>query len=167
MTVIAILAGVALLLISAAGVHPLIVWNATASAPLGFYRVLSARQVPLRTGELVLVLLGAQDANLYASRAYLPLGIPLLKRVAATAGQLVCEQSGRVSIDGRHVADALPVDGRGRPLIPWQGCRRLQDGEVFLLMTEVSTSLDGRYFGPTPIRSVFGRAVPLWTEKLH
>jgi conjugative transfer signal peptidase TraF len=165
MTVIAILASMALLLVSAAGVHPLVVWNATASAPVGFYRVLPTGQGPLRTGELVLVLLDAPAADLYARRGYLPLGVPLLKRIGAASGQLVCERDGKLSIDGRHVADALPVDGRGRPLIPWHGCRRLQDGEVFLLMADIPASLDGRYLGPTPVRSVLGRAVPLWTIK--
>jgi conjugative transfer signal peptidase TraF len=163
MTVIAMLAGMALLLVSATGVHPLVVWNATASAPLGFYRVLPAGQGHLSPGELVLVRLDASTADLYARRGYLPLGVPLLKRIAATSGQLICEQDGKLSIDGRHVADALPADGRGRPLIPWHGSRRLQDGEVFLLMADISASLDGRYFGPTPVRSVLGRAVPLWT----
>ena len=165
MTVIAMLAGMALLLVSATGVHPLVVWNATASAPLGFYRVLSAGQGPLGTGELVLVRLDTSTAHLYADRGYLPHGVPLLKRIAALSGQLVCEQDGKLSIDGRHVADALPADGRGRPLIPWHGSRRLQDGEVFLLMADIPASLDGRYLGPTPIRSVLGRAVPLWTTK--
>jgi conjugative transfer signal peptidase TraF len=167
MTVIAMLAGMALLLVSAAGVHPLIIWNATASAPVGFYRVLSAGQGPLGTGELVLARPDASAAQLYARRGYLPLGVPMLKRIAAVSGQLICEQDGKLSIDGRHVADALPADGRGRPLIPWRGCRRLQDGEVFLLMADIPASLDGRYLGPTPIRSVLGRAVPLWTIKVR
>jgi conjugative transfer signal peptidase TraF len=165
MTIIAMLAGMVLLLVSAPCVHPLIVWNATASAPVGFYRVLPTGQEPLRTGELVLARLDTSTAHLYADRGYLPLGVPLLKRIAAVSGQLVCEPDGKLSIDGRHVADALPSDGRGRPLIPWHGCRRLQDGEIFLLMADIPASLDGRYLGPTPIRSVLGRAVPLWTEK--
>jgi conjugative transfer signal peptidase TraF len=161
------LAGVALLLASAAGVQPLIVWNATASAPIGFYRVLPSGRGPLRNGELVLVQLDTPDAHLYAGRGYLPFGVPLLKRIAATTGQLVCEQNGKLSIDGRHVADALPADGRGQPLIPWHGCRLLQEGEVFLLMADIPASLDGRYLGPTPVRSVLGRAVPLWTAEAH
>jgi type IV secretory pathway protease TraF len=165
MIVIAMLAGIVLLLVSAAGVHPLVVWNATASAPVGFYRVLPAGHGPLWMGELVLARLDTSTAHLYADRGYLPLGVPLLKRIAATSGQLICEQDGELSIDGRHVANALPADGRGRPLIPWQGCRRLQDGEVFLLMADIPASLDGRYLGPTPIRFVLGRAVPLWTIK--
>jgi len=44
----------------------------------------------------------------------MPRGVPLLKRVAAVAGQTVCARDGEVWFDGRAVAHALPVDGRGR-----------------------------------------------------
>ena len=158
------LVGLALLLASAAvSARPLLVWNATASAPIGFYRVRPVGNRPLRIGELALIRPDAASARLYAERGYLPLGVPLLKRVVAVAGQNVCERDRVLSIDGRHVADALPTDGRGRPLVAWSGCRLLRDGELFVLMVDVPASLDGRYFGPTPIRSVMGRATPLWT----
>ncbi|MDR3529303.1 MAG: S26 family signal peptidase [Rhodopila sp.] len=159
-----ILVGVTLLAASAAiGAHPLLIWNATASAPIGFYRVLPAGDEPLRVGDLVVVRPDTASAKLYGQRGYLPLGVPLLKRIAATAGQLVCEHNGVVSIDGRHVADVLTMDGSGRPLAAWNGCCRLGDQEIFLLMADVPASLDGRYFGPTPTASVIGRAIPLWT----
>ena len=160
--IIGVSVGMAFLLTSAAGLHPLIVWNATASAPIGFYRLQPAGERPLMNGELILVWPDATSAQLYAERGYLPLGVPLLKRIAATSGQIVCEQEGMVSIDGRHVADALPADGRRRPLIPWRGCRPLRDDEVFLLMADVPASLDGRYLGPTSVGSVLGRATLLW-----
>ena len=162
------LVGLALLLASAAvGAQPLLVWNATASAPIGLYRVRRVGNRPLRIGELVLIRPDAASARLYAERGYLPVGVPLLKCVVAVAGQSVCERDGGLSIDGRHVADALPTDGRGRPLVAWSGCRQLRDGELFVLMATVTASLDGRYFGPTPIRSVMGRATPLWILDEH
>ena len=160
--------GLALLLASATiGAQPLLVWNATASAPIGFYRVRPIGVQPPRIGELVLIRPDATSARLYAERGYLPLDVPLLKRVAAVAGQRVCERDGALSIDGRHVADALPTDGQGRPLAAWSGCRPLRDGELFVLMVDVPASLDGRYFGPTPIRSVIGHATPLWILDEH
>jgi len=162
------LQGFALLLASSTvGARPLLVWNATTSAPAGFYRVQSVGTQPLRTGELILIRPDDGSARLYAERGYLPTGVPLLKRVVAVAGQSVCERDGGLSIDGRHVADALPTDGRGRPLVAWSGCRQLRDGELFVLMATVTASLDGRYFGPTPIRSVMGRATPLWILDEH
>ena len=141
--------------------RPLIVWNATASAPLGFYRI----EAPARPhdGDLLLLRPDSASATLYAARGYLPRGVPLLKPVAATAGVRVCERDGRVLIDGTAVALALATDGRGRPMMAWTGCRKLADGELFVLNAAVPTSLDGRYFGPSPITAVIGRAVPLWT----
>jgi hypothetical protein len=74
-----------------------------------------------------------------ADCGYLPRGVPLLKRVAAVAGQTVCERDSEVSIDGGAVADALPVDGRGHKITPWSGCGKLSNGEIFMLIPCVPT----------------------------
>jgi len=87
--------------------------------------------------------------------------VPLVKRVAAVAGDRVCAADHAVNIDGRHVADRLSADRLGRPLPVWTGCRTLQVGELFLL-NGVPDSFDGRYFGPTPTSAVIGELVPLW-----
>nr|MBW4093685.1 conjugal transfer protein TraF [Pseudomonadota bacterium] len=50
-------------------------------------------------------------------------------------------------------------------LAAWSGCGRLPNGEIFVLIPSVPTSLDGRYFGPTPIRAVIGRVTPLWLSE--
>lgn len=143
------------------GAYPLLVWNATASAPLGFYRI--EPPIAIQVGDLLLLRPNAGSAALYAERGYLPLGVPLLKHVAAVAGMSVCEHGGHVAIEGRFAASALPTDGRGRPMVPWIGCRSLAPGEVFALNPAVRESLDGRYYGPSPMSAVLGRAVPLWT----
>jgi conjugative transfer signal peptidase TraF len=141
--------------------RPILVWNATASAPRGLYRI--APPAALRAGDLVLLRPDPTSAAVYAERGYLPLGVPLLKQVGALGGVHVCEHAGDVMIDGRHVAAAQPIDGRGRAMTSWSGCRALRDGELFALNADVPTSLDGRYFGPLPLSSVIGRALPLWT----
>ncbi|RVA02060.1 S26 family signal peptidase, partial [Mesorhizobium sp. M7A.F.Ca.US.001.02.1.1] len=41
------------------------------------------------------------------------------------------------------------------------GCRVISDGEVFLMNRDAADSFDGRYFGPLPLTSVIGRAVPV------
>ena len=59
--------------------QPRIVWNASPSMPLGLYRIhVGAR--PL-AGDLVLIDPPEEVARLLAARAYLPHGVPLLKRV--------------------------------------------------------------------------------------
>ena len=160
---LAMLAGLLLLAASAVQARPLVVWNATASTPVGLWRVLPAvSRKHLRVGDYVLFWPDRRSARMFARRGYLPRGVPLLKRVAAVAGQTVCERDREVSVDGRAIAHALPVDGRGRKLAAWSGCGRLPNGEIFVLIQSVPTSLDGRYFGPTPIRAVIGRVTPLW-----
>ncbi len=143
--------------------RPILVWNATASAPRGLYCI--ATPNGLQAGDLVLVQPDPASAAVYAERGYLSLAVPLLKRVGALGGMRVCEHGGDVTIEGRHVANALPIDGRGRPMTSWSGCRALSDGEFFALNADVPSSLDGRYFGPSLPSSVIGRAIPVWTEK--
>ena len=143
--------------------RPILVWNATASAPRGLYCITPL--TGLQAGDLVLVQPDPASAALYAERGYLPLGVPLLKRVGALGGMRVCEHGGDVTIEGRHVANAVPTDGRGRPMTSWSGCRALNDGEFFVLNADVPSSLDGRYFGPSLLSSALGRAIPVWTIK--
>jgi len=88
--------------------------------------------------------------------------VPLLKHVAAKAGQRVCRIGAVVSVDARPVATARARDGQGRPLPVWQGCHTLQPGELLLLNPAHPDSLDGRYFGPLPASAVIGRATPVW-----
>ncbi|MNR30123.1 Peptidase S26 [compost metagenome] len=103
-------------------------------------------------------------AVLAAQRGYLPIGIPLLKRVGAVAPQEVCVTGRIVRIDGGPVAAALRTDRLGRSLQVWSDCRRLRPGELFLLSTTNPASFDSRYFGPVGASAVLGVAHPLWLE---
>lgn len=141
---------------------PLFVWNASASAPLGLYRIEAAGNPTV--GDLVLVAPTADVAALLAERGTLAPGVPLLKRIAACAGETVCRMGERILVDGQAVAAARDADRLGRPLPRWSGCMRLEPGFVFLLNRDAPDSLDGRYFGPTPAGAVQGRAIPLWTS---
>jgi len=140
---------------------PRLIYNSSASAPLGFYRLVTGTSVA--RGDLVLAHLPQPAARLAADRRYLPISVPVAKRVAALDGDLVCARAGIVAINDRVVAHALPADSEGRSLTAWQGCRSLESGDVFLLMADVPASFDGRYFGPIPITAIIGRLVPLWT----
>lgn len=138
---------------------PRLLWNATASAPVGLYRLHPDRR--LTVGDLVAVRPPAPIARVLAEGGYLPPGVPLLKRVAALAGTTVCRIGDTVTIEGNPVGTARPRDRRGRALPVWTGCRTLHAGEVILLNPHPD-SLDSRYFGPFPVASVLGRATPLW-----
>jgi conjugative transfer signal peptidase TraF len=140
---------------------PSLVWNASASAPIGFYwRVAGA---PFQ-GDLALARAPLWARKLAAERGYLPLNIPIVKRVAAVAGDVVCASGDAIFIDGRLVAHRSTSDRMGRPLPQWDGCEILGSGEFFLLMADVPDSFDGRYFGVTERRNIISRLVPLWTR---
>lgn len=138
--------------------RPRLLLNTTASVPVGLYR-LSPAGSP-RVGDLVVVAPRPALAAFLDQGGWLPRGVPLIKPVAATAGQSVCRVDQWVAIDGRTVARALSVDGDGRPLPSWTGCRVLGPDDVFLL-APVFGSLDGRYFGITDGGQILARARPL------
>lgn len=138
-----------------------IVYNPSDSVPRGWYYIGSANS--LQVGSVVLAKLPADAAALAAQRGYLPERIPLLKRIGAMSPQQVCIEQHIVRINGVAVADTRIADGRSRPLSVWQQCRRLHDGELFLLSTTNPASFDSRYFGPIPVSDVIGSAQPLWT----
>lgn len=142
------------------GPSPRVVYNPSDSAPRGFYVV---KRLAVHPGDWVVTRLPADVIGFAAERAYLPAGVPLLKRVAAMGGDHVCVRDARVWINGAPRATALQVDRQGRPLQPWRGCRVLEAGELFLLSTQQPSSFDSRYFGPIVRRAVYGRATPLWT----
>ena len=140
---------------------PRLVWNASASAPLGLYWLSHTK--PSR-GDFVLAELPPDARRLAVARGYLPDGVPLVKRIAALDDDFVCAVGDAVSINSRVVAERLDRDRRGRPLPHWTGCRVLGDDEFFLLMAGVPGSFDGRYFGPVRRAAILGRLAPLWTE---
>jgi conjugative transfer signal peptidase TraF len=140
---------------------PRLLWNASASAPIGLYRVHPGARVA--RGDTVVVRLPAAARALAAARRYLPAKVPAVKRLAATAGDRVCACGAALLIDGRVAAGRLAADARGRALPRWNGCRTLRPGEIFLLMPDSPTSFDGRYFGVSHRADVVGKAVLLWS----
>ncbi|AFK54038.1 S26 family signal peptidase [Tistrella mobilis] len=142
---------------------PKLVWNASASVPVGLYAVQPLGQPKLT--ELVVVKPPEPLAAFLADGGYLGYGAPLLKRIAALPGQTICRDGAAVSIDGVVWTQARERDRLGRVLPSWSGCRQLRDGEVFLLNWNEPDSLDGRYFGALLTSSLIGRAVPVWTDE--
>ena len=142
---------------------PWLVWNASASVPIGLYAVDAT--IDVQTGDLVVVRPPEPLARFLADGGYLPRGVPLLKHVAALAGETVCRIGRSVTVDANEMGDARERDGRGRSLPVWQGCRVIATGDVFLMNPQSADSLDGRYFGPVPAASIVGRAIPLWVDQ--
>ena len=142
---------------------PKLIWNASASTPIGFYAVQPAER--LEVTDLVAVAAPEPLASFLADGGYLPRGVPLLKHVLALPGQTVCRAGRTVTVDGIDVGSARERDRFGRALPVWRGCRVVADDELFLMNPLSADSLDGRYFGPLPTSSIIGRATPLWTDE--
>jgi conjugative transfer signal peptidase TraF len=140
-----------------------LIWNASASAPVGFYTL--NFDGPFDVTDLVAVDASEPVAAFMEARGYLRRGVPILKRVLAVSGQTVCRTNLTITIDGVEVGAALERDRIGRPMPVWQGCRNVHTGEIFLMNWQVRDSFDGRYFGLTSTDQIIGRAVPLWTDE--
>lgn len=138
---------------------PRLVWNASASAPIGLYSVSPGALA--EPGDMVIARVPEPWRRLAATRRYLPMNVPLVKRVAAAAGDEVCALGQEIFVNGRWMAERLVFDGAGRPMPMWSGCMRLRGRQLFLLM-DAPASFDGRYFGVTGGDDIIGKARLLW-----
>jgi conjugative transfer signal peptidase TraF len=139
---------------------PRLLWNASASVPIGLYLLRPADQVAV--GDLVAVQPPPELSDFLDERGYLPRHVPLLKHVVALPGAIICRAGNTITVDQSVVGSAQLQDSLGRRLPRWEGCRHLSDGEIFLMNLEAPDSLDGRYFGALPSTTITGRLVPVW-----
>ena len=128
--------------------------NLSPSVPMGLYRLRALPSV-LTPGMLVLLPVPA------AVRPWHRGGMPVLKPVAAVAGEEVCVRDSGLWIGRQWYGDVYgEADGKRLPHL--DGCKVVLDGSVFLASTQ-PRSLDGRYFGMTPLTDLTARAMVLWT----
>ena len=151
----------AIIFASANSFKPVITYNVSASAPLGWYKIDSAASI--NRGDYVLTYLPASARKLASERGYLPSNIPLLKQIFATEGDPVCINHREVLFGTEPVATALTIDRMGRRMPQLKFCRELEKGEYFLLNLAHKGSYDSRYYGPVTDALVIGKAIPLWT----
>lgn len=159
---ISMIAAAAILPVSATFVaqpSPRLLWNVSASTPKGLYAVHLG--VTPKAGDMVVAFVPNEARMLAASRRYLPLGVPLVKRVAAASGDRVCARADLLFINRRFAARRQEEDSNGRILPHWSGCITLRPGE-YLLLGDHLWSFDGRYFGVTGAKEIIGRANLLW-----
>jgi signal peptidase I len=78
----------------------------------------------------------------------------LIKRVVATAGEVVEVRAGRTYIDGQPIDEPWVSFFGGRSYPP----TRVPPDHVFVLGDNRPISRDSRYVGPVPIESLRGRA---------
>jgi conjugative transfer signal peptidase TraF len=162
-TIVVTFGAVALVMSTMGEATPAYIWNVSKSVPIGLYQLQPAGR--LAVTELVAVRTPEPLATFLDLNGYLPIGVPMLKRVLALPGQTVCRNGPTISVDAIEMGEALSRDSRGRPLPVWQGCRVVGADELFLMNWQSEESLDGRYFGLVPRSSVIGKALPVWTRE--
>lgn len=151
------LAGIGLAVASFAAPQPAFVWNFTASAPVGLYRVLDR---PWVRGDWVMVRPSPELARMLSQFDVLERGRFLIKQVVAAEGDQVCRSGADISINDDAVVRAQSTTSAGRALPTWSGCRTLAADEVFLL-GRADGSFDARYFGATPAHGVVAPVEPV------
>ena len=133
---------------------PFVIWNASKSVPIGWYRI-EHRQP--KTLEIAAIKLDGWPQLLAAERGYLPENVWLLKPVSAVFPSIVCRFGNYVFVDGKLVAKAKKFDHLHRILPRWKGCLTLKSDELFVI-ARPKGSFDSRYFGGIKLTQVAGVA---------
>lgn len=135
---------------------PFLFYNPSASAPIGWYRILPER--PVARGDLVAARLPEAAGILASARGYLPGDIPVIKTVWALPDDLICMDDTTLQVSDRPPLRLRHQDLAGRPLTPWRhGCTRLRPDEFLILSNRIEDSFDSRYFGPVRAGDIIGR----------
>jgi conjugative transfer signal peptidase TraF len=161
-TILATFGSAALVLAGSENGTPSYIWNVSESVPIGLYRLQPVHR--LSVTDLVAIRPPEPLATFLDFNGYLPIGVPMLKRILALPGQTVCRTGLTIAVDDIELGQARERDARGRPLPGWQGCHLLSAGQIFVMNWQSADSLDGRYFGSIPASAVIGQAIPVWTE---
>ena len=92
---------------------PRLLWNASASVPIGFYTVVPTDRIEVP--DLVAVIPPEPFASFIVERSYVARDVPLLKRVLGLPGQRVCRTGRAITVDAVR---PVPRLGGDRPRDP-------------------------------------------------
>jgi len=152
-----------LIAFSAIDRDPKLLYNRSASAPIGWYKV--ERASDYKTGDLVAAWLPNDTQTLAEERGYLPREIPVIKTIGAVAGDTFCITEKALLIEHKTPFARQSTDSQGRALpAVAMGCRSLSYGQVLLISDRVEHSFDSRYFGSIETANILGKAVLLRSD---
>ena len=139
--------------------RPVLFYNPTDSAPIGFWLLDDDAEPAL--GDWVMAEIPERFRDFVLARRYVPDGVPLLKRVVAMAGDHVCARGNSIFVNGIAMANIPTRDSLHRVLQGWRGCQVLQ-AHQFMLLNAHPISLDSRLFGPILSTDIMGVAHPIF-----
>lgn len=135
-----------------------VIYNGTASMPVGFYL---RSDDPIALGAVVTVNVH-EVARTYALERGARSDFRILKRVAATDGNIVCADGNQITVDDVVRATRSAHDSYGRELPSWSGCVEL-GRDQYLVLGDSADSFDGRYFGIVNASNIEG----VWRPIFH
>ena len=145
--------------------------NLTPSYPIGLYRQISG---DLSIGDYVSVCpVPSAYVNHARAQGYLSYGtcpgayMPLLKKVMAMAGDEVRRtQTGFLKINNSVLANSKhsPFDPTGY-VMPLPPVGIVPNKQVWLMSDYNPASIDSRYLGAFPIKSILSQLEPVWVQK--
>ena len=141
---------------------PLVFYNTSSSIPKGFYiKTFSGGE--LEKGEIVVFDPPLEIAQYANERGYLPGGISMMKKVAATEGDDVKIIDGSFLAAGECYGELSSEDSSGRSLepYPYDDNYKVAKGEFIAVGTH-PRSWDSRYYGPIPTDRIKARVRPLY-----
>lgn len=142
---------------------PIILYNPSPSAAIGFYRL--RKDQALNIGSQVAAY-GPEWARVMANeRGYLPYDYPLIKSVVAVPGDDVCYHKSGVRVPNGAVIPVQARDHSRREMPAPSGCIVLKPGEYFIASPDVQAGFDSRYFGPVKIENILGTVEFLGNSK--
>ena len=142
---------------------PILLYNPTDSAPIGWYK-LSKNTEPLR--DMKVAAYAPNWARVLADdRRYIPYDYPLIKTIWAISGDKVCYHKNRMSVPNRPDIPIQAQDSLGRAMPVKSGCFTLKTDEVLIVSPDVQAGYDSRYFGPIKRQNILGTVTYLGNVK--
>lgn len=136
--------------------------NYTPSMPKGLYRIKPLPPaITLHKGDIILYPVPEEVEAIIYGRHYLRRGVPLMKPIAALAGDKVCIDHHTLTINQVAIGRVFDVDSNGEVIPHKEGCYILKAGQILPISTYYERSFDGRYHGPISKKMLIGIAEPL------
>lgn len=134
---------------------PKLLYNPSASAPIGWYQL--EQSSTLQLGDQVAAYAPDWARKLADDRRYLPYVYPMIKTIVANGGTEVCASNGLISVPNYPDIQTLSQDSLGRDMPQLSGCSTLKPDEYFLISPNQKFGFDSRYFGEVAVADILGK----------